>query len=335
MHQPNRRPTLIRTLLFFGGVLAALMPVFGQRDTIRSQVDLVVVPTSVRDANGKLVNGLRKEDFTILEDGKQQSIQQLSTDPSPLSTVVIVDTGMGGTGLRRFASSIPALSSAFISDFDEAEVYRFNTSISKVTGFTKDQKSFDRTMGVIREIAEKKGENNGDPLIVAPGRGPRWLRWILDRGNAPRPLNDALVTAAGDLEKRTEETRKILVVISDGQSAQNGVPLDQARDRLVKDKIQVYAVTVGIGILGGAVSGLQSYAGWTGGDVYDGRSQAAMENAFASIGEQARYQYVLSYVSNNEIAGAEAVVRKIEVRTANPALKINHRKTYLQYPTRK
>jgi Ca-activated chloride channel family protein len=335
MRKPNWRPALIRTLLFFGGVLAALMPALGQRDTIRSQVDLVVVPTSVRDANGKLVNGLRKEDFTILEDGKQQSIQQLSTDPAPLSTVVVVDTGMGGTGLRRFSSSIPALSSTFISDFDEAAVYRFGTSVSKVTDFTKDQKSFERTMGVIRDIAEKKGENNGDPLIIAPGHGPRWLRWILDRGNAPRPLNDALFTAASDLEKRPEENRKILVVVSDGQTAHSGVAVDQARDRLVKDKIQVYAVTVGIGILGGSVSELQSYAGSTGGDVYDGRSQTAMENAFASIGEQARYQYVLSYVSSNEVVGAESVVRKIEVKTTNPQLKINHRKTYVQYPTRK
>src|SRR5436190_1740695 len=126
MKQLISRQTLIRTMVLCGALLAVLMPAIGQRDTIRSQVDLVVVPVSVRDGGGKLVNGLRKEDFSILEDSKEQSIQQFSADPPPLSTAVVIDTGIGGSALRRFASSIVALSSAFISDFDEAEVYRFN-----------------------------------------------------------------------------------------------------------------------------------------------------------------------------------------------------------------
>src|SRR2546427_12619782 len=45
----------------FTSILAA------QNYQLRAKVDLVVVPTSVRDSKGNLVAGLKKDDFTIFE----------------------------------------------------------------------------------------------------------------------------------------------------------------------------------------------------------------------------------------------------------------------------
>src|SRR3954471_19057711 len=42
--------------------------------TFRSSSDLVLVNITVRDAKGNPVRGLKAEDFTVLEDGKQQKI---------------------------------------------------------------------------------------------------------------------------------------------------------------------------------------------------------------------------------------------------------------------
>jgi hypothetical protein len=77
---------------------------------------------------------------------------------------------------------------------------------------------------------------------------------------------------------------------------------------------------------------LTAYAQATGGDVFGGGSTTAMERGFANITEQARNQYVLGYVSNNEVRGRAAVFRDIEVRTRNPNLRVTHRKGYMQYP---
>ena len=71
------------------------------RTQIRTQVDLVVVPVTVKDSKGKLVTGLTKEDFTIREDKKLQSITNFSIDPQPLSAAIVVDDGMNGNQLRR------------------------------------------------------------------------------------------------------------------------------------------------------------------------------------------------------------------------------------------
>src|SRR5579862_5252517 len=73
----------------------------GQDFQLRTRVDLVVVPTSVRDAGGSLVPNLKQDDFTVLEDGEPQTISSFSTDPQPLSVVILIDTAMGGGELRR------------------------------------------------------------------------------------------------------------------------------------------------------------------------------------------------------------------------------------------
>ena len=54
---------------------------------LKAESNLVVVRVVVRDANGKPVAGLQKEDFKLLDRGKEQSISQFevetSSSPSP------------------------------------------------------------------------------------------------------------------------------------------------------------------------------------------------------------------------------------------------------------
>src|SRR5437763_16995301 len=87
------RPTVVAVLL-----LAA--PATFVRSQIRTRVDLVVVPVSVKDAKGKLVTGLTKDDFIVREDGKVQTITNFDTDPQPVSVAIVVDDGMNGNLLR-------------------------------------------------------------------------------------------------------------------------------------------------------------------------------------------------------------------------------------------
>jgi len=130
-----------RLLLIAAIASIGLSPLLGQRDTIQADVDLVVVPVSVKDADGRLIHDLKKEDFSIFEDGRRQQIQQFSIDPAPLSTVVLVDTGIAGSALRRFSKAIGALSSAF-TPMDEVEAYRFQKYVAKLSDFTSDREKF-------------------------------------------------------------------------------------------------------------------------------------------------------------------------------------------------
>src|SRR5271155_4260896 len=59
-----------------------------------------------------------------------------------------------------------------------------------------------------------------------------------------------------------------------------------------------------------------------------------MEVDFAQIMEEARYEYVLSYISTNKVTTDLAVSPNIEVKVDRSGLIVNHRKSYLQYPER-
>ncbi len=64
-------------------------------------VSFVTVPVTVKDDEGKLVDGLLQKDFTILEDGVQQRLTLFTSDPFPLSAALVIDQGMSDLTLEK------------------------------------------------------------------------------------------------------------------------------------------------------------------------------------------------------------------------------------------
>src|SRR6266702_119171 len=78
---------LTLTTLTLVGVLLAQEPT-----TIKVDVDVVNILTSVRDKKGALIPTLGKDDFTILEDGKPQPIKYFTKETDlPLTIGLLVD----------------------------------------------------------------------------------------------------------------------------------------------------------------------------------------------------------------------------------------------------
>jgi len=324
------RQGLVRIVLIAAIASICTTPISGQRNTIRTGVDLVVVPVSVKDGDGRFIYDLQRSDFTVLEDGRPQQIAQFSIEPLPLSVAAVVDTGIGRASLRRFANAIVSLSSSF-TPMDEVGIYRFDTSVTKLADFTSSSEQIEKSLAVVQAIAERT--RGPFTWTIFPGRGPGWLRWLLDFRTETRLLNDAVVTAATDLDQRASQNRKVIIVVSDGQAVHNNSSVTDVRNRLGRSQIQFYGITVSIPVIAKASSVLETYAKATGGDVYSGRTVDGMQSAFALVTEQARHQYVLSYVSSNEVSGRAPIVRKIEIKTSRPGLEVHHRPEYLQYPS--
>ena len=87
---------------------------------IRTRVDLVVVPVTVKSSD-QLVNGLSRQNFMVYEDGRQQTLSNFTIDPVPLSAAVLLDTGLTANSFVKLQRTLPALAGAF-SDFDEVAV---------------------------------------------------------------------------------------------------------------------------------------------------------------------------------------------------------------------
>jgi hypothetical protein len=65
-----------------------------QIGTVRTRVDLVLVPASVRDSRGNLVSDLKPEEFQLFEDAKPQMLTDASIDTMPPAVEVVRDRGL-------------------------------------------------------------------------------------------------------------------------------------------------------------------------------------------------------------------------------------------------
>jgi VWFA-related protein len=68
--------SIVKQILIYTLAAACITPGIGAQEpaTFSSQTNLVVVDVYARDKSGKVITTLKKEDFTILEDGKPQAI---------------------------------------------------------------------------------------------------------------------------------------------------------------------------------------------------------------------------------------------------------------------
>jgi Mg-chelatase subunit ChlD len=72
----------------------------GRRPALRSSIELTVVTATVRDANGKLVQGLPRDAFEIYEDGVRVPVAQFTNERVPLGLGLLLDISDSMFGRR-------------------------------------------------------------------------------------------------------------------------------------------------------------------------------------------------------------------------------------------
>ena len=322
-----------------------------QMYTLTTTVNQVFVPVTVRDTDGRLVEGLGPRDFSVYEDGVRQPINFFTSDPFPLSVAVLVDLGMPDVTMRKVNDSLPNIMSAF-SQYDEVGYYTFGNSVSKVIDYSAVN---DKLSAAINRSRKPGRSGGGVPMAGGPmSAGPSVNGHPIDPGTPhvqvgrteSRVLNDAILMAAQDLAKRPRDRRKIIFVISDGREDGSRASYQDVMKVLLSNEVSVYAIAVGdasipgYNTLGGVhlpATGFQNllpkYAGATGGQVYAEFSRDAIEEAYANITEVARNQYTLGYRTGGGTAAAVAGnYRSIEVRVHRGGLRVFARDGYYPLP---
>ena len=319
---------------------------------IVTRVNFVLVPVTVKDEAGHLVDGLLPQDFNVFEDGKKQELKFFTSDPFPLSAAVVLDTGMPDTAVQKINQTYSALSGAF-SPYDEVSLYTYSSTVSQVSDFSS---AGQKLTSVLNQMKLERGSNNGAPVMNGPlgPQGPSVNGIPVERPGAQpniappkdvRVLNDAILKAALDLGKRDRARRKIIFIISDGREYGSRVSYGDVLKVLLSREITVYA----IGIEASAIpiySKLQKlhlphygygdilpkYAGATGGEVFTELSRDNIEIAYARATGDARNQYTLGYTTR---ATPSSSYRDIEVRVGRPGLKISAKSGYYPLPAGK
>jgi len=315
------------------------------------KVNFVQIPVMVKDLDGRRVDGLLPKDFTVLENGKKQTLTYFTSDPFELSVAVVLDVGMADVALQKVNETYSALVGAF-SPYDEIALYTYSSTVSQVIDFTGRP---ERLTAALAEMKMVRGHANGAPVMSGPfGPGGPTVSG-LPVGGSPNPqvytpekeahvLNDAILRAALDLSKREKTRRKVIFVISDGRERGSRASYRDVLRLLETRDIQVRAVVVDSGALPGFrqlgkihVPGqgysdiLPKYVYATcGASGLDRLSRNSIENAYAEITSEARNQYTLGYTPK-PVTGSSAY-RSVEV-LVDKKVKVSAKDGYYAIPT--
>ncbi|MBV8860122.1 MAG: VWA domain-containing protein [Acidobacteria bacterium] len=271
-------------------------------EVVHISSNLVPLPASVVDAQGRAVADLKAEDFELLVDGQAQPIGDVARAETPVSLALLFDNSSSQVASREFErqAGIRFLESV-IRPVDRAAVFSISTEPELSQPLTNDVKALVRTI-----------RNFQRPDAAATA------------------LFDTVYKAADYL--KPQRTRKVIVIISDGTDTVSDLGFDETMAQLIADDCQVYAVETGnsdsLNLHDPAGQHrLEEFAAQTGGAVYVPHTHDELNAAFKQIATDLSQQYVLSYYPSGDIRDGRFRRFTLNVKT-RPGLRVRTRKGY-------
>ena len=253
------------------------------RFTIVAKVNLVVLPATVVDAKGRMVNDLTASDFKVYENSVLQNVQVFKHADIPVSMGIVIDDS-GSMKEKRPAVNAAAL--AFVETSnpqDQVFVVNFND-----TAYIDTPGDFASNMEDLRGALEKIASQGGTALY------------------------DAVYTSLDHLRLGNRD-KKVLLVITDGVDNESRYTLDELLRYAQESNVMVYT----IGLLGEedtqsklfshlshddhkAKKDLELLSKDTGGQAYFPHSLDEVNSTCHEIAHDIRNQYTLAYYPTNK-----------------------------------
>ena len=347
-HTKSMRKATI--LLICGAALAqsppaADAPKDDKDAVIRTNVNVVIAPTTVRDKKGEFVDGLQLQDFQLYDNTKLQRITADVRD-EPLSLVIAVQKSSSLNDILPKIQRIGSMLNDLVAGQDgEVAVVAFDHRVQVVQDFTNETEKvseamkklvpgsanhavIDAEMQCIRMLRNRPRDRRRVLLIIAEKR---------DRGSEAR-LREALTEAqfANVAIYSLDISSVIAALTTRGDpppppaiptTAQH-VPAGAALTPTTIDQNYYLGnvIPVFVDIFKGVKSifvddTLDVFTRFTGGKEYAFVSERSLERAVEGISQELHSQYLLSYTPNNQIEGGFHDIRvvvnrnNVEVRT--------------------
>ncbi len=308
----------VLALLLMAPPLAPQKPPEELPPPITVDVNVVNILASVRNKGGGLVGNLTGEDFTVLEDGKPQTIKYFARETDlPLTIGLLVDVSRSQERLieteRRaayefFSNVLRKKDLAFLISFgEEAELLQDSTGSPRL---------LEAGLNDLHVSAPVGGLHPGPVPTASQPRGT--------------VLFDAVYLAANEKLMR-EVGRKVLVLITDGVDQGSRMRREQAIEAAHKADAVVYSIYYvdpsAYGGWGAPGDGdLRKISEETGGRVFKVDRKHTLQDVFGELQEEMRSQYAIGYTPTNE--QRDGGFRRIDLKVRDKNLKVQARKGY-------
>ena len=298
-------------------------------DVISVTTTEVMLPVTVRDESGRLASDLKREDFRVFEDGREQPLSDLALRQVPVDVVLMVDASSSvASNLDDFRRAADGFAGRLTAD-DRISLIKFDDRIQLLQDWTKSRFQLRRAL-----------------TRIEAGMFTRF--------------NDALMLSARQ-QFSNSKSRRAVIVLSDGIDSGRGTSIDAAFRALLESQVVVYVVSnteisratklaeldsllnggdaavrfnqlriddlrEGLRVLDRSEQLLAQLTAGTGGRLYKPRTFQALEATYAEVAEELRHQYALYYTPLNK--ARDGSFRRVKVQMVNPSYQSHTRVGY-------
>jgi len=288
-------------------------------EVISVETTEVMLPVTVRDSQGKLVNSLTRNDFRVFEDSSEQPLSDIALRQVPVDAVLMVDASSSvASNLDDFRRAAKGFAERLATE-DRISLIKFDDRVELLQDWTQSRFQLQRALNRIE-----------------PGMFTRF--------------NDALMLAARD-QFAKGKSRRAVIVLSDGIDSGRGTfSLEAAVQALLRAQVTTYIVSnteisratkrseldtllagsdttvrfnqlriddlrEGLRVLDQSEKRLEQIAAATGGRLYKPLTFDALDSIYAEVAEELRHQYAIYYTPLNR--ARDGGFRRVRVEMTN------------------
>lgn len=265
----------------------------GEPTHIRVNSDLVVIPVTVTDCKGHIVDGLQKEHFAVYEDRVEQQITHFASEDAPVSIGIVFDTSDSMAPKLQKAREAVAALLGNTNPEDEFFLVQFSDHAQLLVNLTKQPEEIQKHVAMM--------EIGGTTALL-----------------------DAVSVALHEM-RNARHDRKAIIVISDGEDNASHCSVRDLKEEVRGGDVLIYAIGIGESsassqgwpprLTGSAL--LDEIATQTGGRLFEVNRLKQLPGITSKISEWLRKQYVLAYTPNN--TQRNGGYRHVQIKITRPS----------------
>ena len=282
----------------------------------RASAQMVLVPVTVTDHYGKTIEGLRAEDFNILDEQKPQRIVSFGSEDAPCSVGLVLDISGSMRNILGPAKDVVHAFFGVANPEDEFQLLTVSSKPEALSGFTSDVPALEQSV----EFTKSGGMTAlVDTIFLGLSRmreaqRPRRALLILSDGmdNYSRHTQSELMRVALEAD-----TQIYTIILDDPSGGANGsVPF---RPSMVKKPIDQSREREGPALL-------EKLSEKTGGLHFRVNNGAQAKEAVIKAGRALRNEYVIGYQPPD--SGTAGKWHRVRVKAIVPDVHVYARNGY-------
>ena len=259
---------------------------------IRVDVNVVSVPVTINNARGDFVGGLRRENFRLRVDGKDQPIAYFAAEDEPAQVLLLVETGPAVYLLRDEHTSAAAVLVSGLAPDDRVAVASYEQAPRLLADFSANKQTAAAALNTLVFSLGNAQLDFYDSLAICVD----WLS-IFPGKRAIVALTTGIDGSGPDrwqaLSEKLQRSNVMVLTVALGRELRGPAQPRKAKTKeQQKGRQSAKDIAAGFALFDGA---LTTIADETGGHAFFPKSDAEFESAYRQIAALLRHEYDLGF----------------------------------------